>query len=105
MKKKNWWQIGCIVLVILLAGKSCKSCTDSRRYEFKTNEYVTQIDSITKANKEMEDSIKILNIENQSLKDQKGIIEAQNSRLEDNLKNSQSQNQTLINTNHNLSKK
>lgn len=97
MKKFNWWIAGCVVFAILFLGKSCKSCSDNRRHNFNESNYATQLDSIQKLNQEAWDSIKVLNVEITSLKEQKGLIE-------DNLKNTQSQNQTLINTNHNLSK-
>lgn len=97
MTKFNWWACCCVIFAVLLLGKSCKSCTDDRRYKYGKAALTEQVDSLKIENDRAMDSINILNLKITALEEQKSIIES-------NLKAAQTSNQTLINTNNNLSK-
>lgn len=69
-------------LILLLAGKSCQSCSRARQLDHNQMEYVANLDSLESINRSLqgqlvtaEDSIKILNTEINALKEMNGMMQ------------------------------
>lgn len=84
-------------LIVLLAGKSCQSCSRARQLEYTKTEYVAETDSLKSviATRNMQlltaqDSIKVLNTEINSLKEMRGMMESS-------LEHSRQTNRSLVN--------
>ena len=72
-KVKEWIKkyslIIIICLIVLLFGKTCSNNSNKRRHEYTINKYEYTIDSISNINKQLTDSIIMLNHENKILND------------------------------------
>lgn len=62
-------------LILLLAGKSCQSCSRERIIGYQKNHYEQVVDSLKTDLQTANDSIKILNTEIIALKEMNGVVQ------------------------------
>ena len=100
IKKYNIYII--IILVILLMGKSCQSCTRKNTIVYNKYEYQSQIDSVQSMNKCYKDSILYLNTQNTILQNELDGCKVQMEKLEKRYDNINSINKNIQTTNNKL---
>lgn len=99
--KKNYVYI-IIILVILLIGKSCQSCTRKNTIVYNKYEYRSKIDSLQSMNNYYKDSILYLNTQNTIIQNELNGCKVELEKLEKRYDNINSINKNIQTTNNKL---
>ena len=83
------WRWVAIILFVLLTLQTCSKCSSKQNQAFMDKSNSNLIDSLKVVNGRLQDSILILNGENQSLQQNIQNLEQENSHVRDALKQSQ----------------